>query len=256
MLDYFVVFFREGLEIFLIIAIAIAFLKQTNQDHLLSTAYTSVFSAVIFSLIFGFILSQLGEMSPVWEGSLAFIAAALIISCTYEMVKLGPKMGCMIRDDINKLKGTKEKISKIALFGFIFLMIAREGIEVSAMIATLIRQTGTKSVFMGCSLGLLASVMLSLLWIKYGKKINLTLFFKASAIYLGLFSIQLLFLGIHEFSEVGILPFVDNNFVHAVTEPYGPEGEYAIIMTSVMLLLPMIYVGHHYFKNINNSLNK
>jgi len=256
MLDYFVIVFREGVEIFLIVAIAIAFLKQTNQNHLLPTAYQSIGSAIVFSLGFGFILSQLGGMSPLWEGILAFIAAGLIISCTYEIIKLGPKMGCIMREEITKLTGKKETLSKIGLFGFLFLMISREGVEVSTMIATLVHQTGTQSVLAGCSLGLLASILLSLLWVKYGKKINLTLFFKASAIYLILFSAQLIFLGIHEFSEVEMLPFVDNNFIHILTEPYGPEGEYAPIITLLMLLLPMIYVAHHYLKNINHSINK
>ena len=244
MLNYFIVIFREGMEMFLITAIAIAFLKQTNQEHLIKTAYTSVVAALLFSVGFGYGLSILGKMTPFWEGTLAFIAAGLIITCTYEIIKLGPKMGCIMRDEIIKLTGTKENVSKWGLFGFIFLMIVREGIEVSTMVAALARQTGTESMLLGCTLGLLASIFLALLWLRYGKKINLSLFFNACAIYLVLFCVQLVIYGIHEYAQINMLPFIDNQFVHSYTKIF--RREFANYLALAMVLLPLSYIAIHY----------
>ncbi len=55
----------------------------------------------------------------------------------------------------------------------------------------------------------------------------------------GIFLLVLLIIfTLYEFFEAGAVPFVDNEFWHIVTEPYGPEGVYGEWLTYLMVLIP------------------
>ena len=59
-----------------------------------------------------------------------------------------------------------------------------------------------------------------------------------TSIFLLLFSVQLVIYAVHEFSEAGVIPGVDNEALHVATEPYGPEGFWGEMLTYVMVLVP------------------
>ena len=252
MIDFFMVLFREGVESFLIVAIAIAFIKQLKQEQLLPTVYGAIASALLFSIGLGIVLAYIGALSPLWEGALAFLAAILILSCTIQMIRLGPKMGAMIRQQLSDITNRNESLSRVGLFAFIFLMISREGIESTTLVASIAQQNNTEAMLVGCALGIVAATILSLLWVRYGKQINLTLFFNASAIFMSLFFIQLVVYSIHEFSEANVLPLVDNVRIHLLTEPYGPEGEIGTWISYIIVVIPMLYVVVQMLKNSGN----
>lgn len=64
----------------------------------------------------------------------------------------------------------------------------------------------------------------------------MSLFFQVTAIFMVLFCIQLAIYAIHEFSEAGALPLVDNEYWHEVTEPFGPEGVYGTWLSYGLVL--------------------
>ena len=92
---------------------------------------------------------------------------------------------------------------------------------------------------MGGLLGLACAGALAWAWSRYGRRVNLSLFFQVTAVFMVLFSIQLAIYAVHEFSEAGTLPLVNNEHWHDITEPYGPEGVYGIWLSYSLVLVPL-----------------
>ena len=61
--------------------------------------------------------------------------------------------------------------------------------------------------------------------------------------FLLVFSLQLVIYTFHELTEAGALPFVDNEYWHIATEPYGPEGVYGQWLTYLMVLVPVAWLA-------------
>jgi len=83
MLQMLVVTLREGIEAFLIVAIAITYLRKTGRDGLVPAAWWGTAIAVALSVVLGVFLAEFAVL-PIWEAVLAAVAAALVISmvCT------------------------------------------------------------------------------------------------------------------------------------------------------------------------------
>src|SRR2546423_5285150 len=91
MLQMLVVTLREGIEAFLIVAIAIAYLRKTGRDGLVPAAWWGTGIAVTLSVVLGVFLAEFAVL-PIWEAVLAAVAAALVISMVVYMLKHAKKM--------------------------------------------------------------------------------------------------------------------------------------------------------------------
>ncbi len=234
--------FREGVEAFLVAAITFAFLQKTGRQHLAGAAKAGVLAAVVVSAILGLALFRVGGMSPLAEGWLALLAGALVVSCTWHMLRHGRAMAGEIRNRLAKVSDEKAVGPWLAVFAFVLLMVGREGVEAGTMIASLAAGAATGQLALGGVLGLACAGMLAWAWSRYGRRVNLSLFFQVTAIFMVLFSIQLAIYAVHEFSEAGALPFVNNETWHNVTEPYGPEGFYGIWLSYSLVLVPLAFL--------------
>ena len=125
-----------------------------------------------------------------------------------------------------------------AVFAFVLLMIVREGMETALLLTSLAMQQGQQALFAGAILGVLGAALIAWAWTRYGRRVNLSLFFRVTAIFLFIFSIQLVVYTFHELFEADAVPFVDNEYWHVATEPYGPEGSYGQWLTYLMVLVP------------------
>ena len=67
---------REGIEMFLIVAIAAAYLRKTGRAALLSAVSAGTVTAVLVSVVLGVWLAEVAVL-PKWESLLALIAARL-----------------------------------------------------------------------------------------------------------------------------------------------------------------------------------
>ena len=86
MLQSLVIALREGLEAFLIVGITLAYLRQTGRAALVSAAHWGIGVSVLTCFTAGWALGQ-AESQPLWEGSLALVAAVLVISMVIYMLK-------------------------------------------------------------------------------------------------------------------------------------------------------------------------
>ncbi len=121
-------------------------------------------------------------------------------------------------------------------------MIVREGMETALLLSTLLLEQGQRYLLVGALAGVAAAALLAWAWTRYGRRVNLARFFQVTAVFLLVFSLQLVVYALHEFFEAGAVPFVDNEYWHVATEPYGPEGAYGQWLTYLMVLLPAAWL--------------
>lgn len=241
--------FREGLEAFLIVAISATYLIQTGRRPLLRAVHWGVVVAVLMSVTLGIVLAHVGGMTPIWEGYLALLAAVLIVSCTTHMLRHGKRMKKEITNHLQRVSDDTTLAAALAVFTFILLMVGREGIETATMLAALITEGDAAHMVAGGLLGVLCAATMAWAWSRYGHRVNLSRFFKVTALFMVLFSIQLVIYAFHEFSEAQALPFLDNHYWHNVSEPYGPEGRYGQWLSYSLALVPGIYLLFAWLKD-------
>jgi high-affinity iron transporter len=220
MLQAFIIVLREGFESFLIVAIALAFLRRTGRTWMTPLVYAGTAVAIAASAGLGFLIDK-GINQPLWEGILAVVAMVLVTSLVIHMWRVGPEFKKNMETKMTSLSSNSSRwAAGMGIFLFTVLMISREGME-TALALIQIRNTSFVS---GILLGLLGTLFVSWLWVKYSSLINLKRFFRVTGIFLLIFVAQIGLTAFHEFSEAGVLP--NSDVWHAATEPYSPDGRY------------------------------
>jgi high-affinity iron transporter len=238
MTDMLIIALREGIEAFLIVAIAAAYLRKTGREALLSAVWAGTAVALVVSVAVGGWLLEYA-VQPIYEGMLAAVAAVLVISMAFYMNGAGKRMGAVIgaRIDAAALRPG----AWLGVFLFVVLMIGREGVETAFMVIAVAKNEGNETLVAGALIGIALAVALAWAWLRWGRRVNLALFFQATAIFLVLFSAQLLLYAFHEFTEADALP-LDNAWWHVATEEWA-EGRYARIYSALMVLLPLAWIA-------------
>jgi len=218
MLQALIIVFREGFEAFLTVAIIFAYLKKTGRDFLRPAVWWGIALSVVASFALGSLLQRINQ--PLWEGILALVAAVLVATFVIHIWRIAPTMK---RDMETRLEQRASgPWAWIGVFGFTLLMITREGMETALMLI----QVRQGRFWLGCALGLAAAAAMSWLWAHYGHRINVKRFFQVTGLFLLLFTIQIVFYAVHEFSEAEILP--NSEAIHIATEPYSADGRYSM----------------------------
>lgn len=239
MLAIFMTTFREGLEALLIIAVAMAFLRQSGNQRLLRPLLAGAGVASVAAAVLGVYLARTGALSPIWEAWLALTAVALILACVIHMARHGKQLAREIRERLATLTQGQAAAVWWGVFLFAVLMVGREGLEAATLIAALSTVESGLTLVASASGGLVLAGAIAGLWSRFGPRVNVGLLFRVTGLFLSLFAVQLVVYAFHEFSEAGALPWVDNAYWHAATEPYGPDGDYGVWLTYVLILIPL-----------------
>ena len=234
--------FREGLEAFLIVSVTLLYLRQTRRTHLLAALRWATLSAVAFSVGLGWLLARIGGLSPLHQAWLAAAALVLVLSCTVHMLRHGKQIAAQIRARLDIADSGNVIAAKLGVFLFVFLMISREGVETATMVASLAGSVELRHLALGGAAGVLLAALLALAWSRFGVRIDFGRFFQVTAIFMVLFSVQLLIYVFHEFTEAGSVPGIDNARWHLLTEPYGPEGEIGAWLSYSLALIPIAFM--------------
>lgn len=245
MLETAIITFREGLEMFLIIAIMLAYLTRTGRNHLKEPVYWGGGVAAVISLTTGWHIADMAE-DPFMEGSLALAAGVLVATMTYTVMKASTH----IRTNINnKLEAHAQKEGWSAILGifcFTVLMITREGMETAMMLGTMTGTMNQGNVLAGAFLGLASVAAIGWFWVKNATRINLRLFMQATGIFLMLFCVHLFLYGFHELTEIGAFPLIDNFKWHTLTEPFEPGEPIGNLITFGLLAVPALWIIYSY----------
>jgi high-affinity iron transporter len=237
MLQALVITLREGFEAFLIVAISLSYLRKSGRTALISAVHWGIGVAVAVSAIGGVLLFN--SLNQEWlDGPLALVAAASVAWMIVHMWRTGRRMKGDIEGRLQESAKRPGTAAYAAVFLFTLLMISREGMETALLLMQLHE---TRYLVIGAVLGSVAAAGVAWLWSRYGHRINLALFFQATAIFLFVFVVQLVIKGAHEMSEQQYLPY--SEIIHSSTESWGPDSLFGHVLTYLLVVLPLAWIA-------------
>lgn len=242
----FTIALREGIEAFLIVALTLAYLQRTGRPRLARAVYAALGVSILTCAAAGFLFSKAANQ-PVWEATLALVAAALVGSLLVYMKRVSKRLKSDIEQRIELRAGSQNPQRAFwGVFAFALLMITREGMETALLIATAFFQLKSAAVLTGLGLGLLAAVAIGFLWTRLGKDVDLKSILNVSAVFLAIFLVQLVLYGIHEFAEARVLP--SSQAIHDATEILGPDGVIGHLLAYSLAVIPTAWLVSLWWK--------
>ncbi len=233
MLQAFVITLREGLEAFLIVAISLAYLRKSGRAALAAAVHAGIGVALVVSALGGYLLFNAANQE--WlEGPLALVAAISVAWLTAHMWRAGRRMKGDIEGRLASSTTRAGVGAFVGVFLFTLLMVSREGME-TALLLMQLRETVNLAA--GAALGILGAAGLAWLWSRYGHRVNLSLFFQVTAIFLLVFVVQLLIRAVHEMAEQHFLPY--SQPLHDRTEAWGPDSAFGHLLTYLLAIAPL-----------------
>ncbi len=201
MLQAFIITLREGVEAALIVGIVFAYLDKIERRELKRTVFYALASAIAASVAVAVVIAHLNFNQDIFEGWVMLVAAAFVVGMIWFMHRTARTMRGDIESKVDKLIG-----SRFGLFGFVFLMVLREGVETVLILAGVSLNSSELMSFTGTVLGVAAAVVFGVVFIRGSVRINLQRFFRVTTVILYFVVFQLVVSGLHELSENGVIP--------------------------------------------------
>jgi high-affinity iron transporter len=237
----FTIALREGIEAFLIVALTLSYLGRTGRRNLSRAVYWAIGASVFTCAAAGFLFSK-AVNQPLWEGILALAAAALVGSLLVYMKRVAGRLKSDIETKLEAHASAAAPGRAFwGVFLFTLLMITREGMETALLVATALFQMKSSAVFTGLLLGLAAAAAIALLWTRLGRGVPVRTLLNVSAVFLGIFLVQLVLYGIHELSEARLFPA--SQAIHDATEILGPDGRIGQLLAYALAVIPTVWLG-------------
>jgi len=225
---------RESIEAILVIFIMAAYLERTAQVYKKKFVYAGALVAVGLSIGLAVVLASLGiaPENELIEGIMFFAAGILVASLTIWMLRHGRRFKGEIEGQMAR------STSGLALAAIAFVMVFREGAETVIFLQSLLL-SGTTPVenFTGGLLGIGLALLFGLVFLRGTARINLTRFFKVTALILGMLVVELIAHGFHEFFETGLLPSTEG--ILAVVGFLSKDSTAASIIALMLLALAL-----------------
>ncbi len=203
------IYFREGLEVFLIVAIILEFLEKTNNGVLKKFVGIGIMIGATLSVVLAFILSAVsamlintesGSVGKLWEATSSLIAVGLIISFIIWIIRQGKNIKKHIEDR------TAMYLSSGGIVALTAILVAREGVEMVTL-----GFAGNYSVI-SIIIGLVSGIVIATLVFLSLIKVNFRVIFNLTLAYLIIQAGYLGGYGIHEgLSALRGLGYLDGN---------------------------------------------
>lgn len=209
MFESFVIMLREGVEAALVVAIMLVVLKRSGRRDLERAVFWGVGLAVVASIGAAVALNLLAIDDDAYDGVLYLISALFVGSMMWWMHRKARSLRAGIEQRIQQAVAAspqRDRKSSWALGAFAFLMVFREGAEAVMFLSAINLTTDAMLSFIGSLLGLTLAVTFCVMFVRGSLKVNLRRFFTVTEWVLGIFVVQLLVNGYHEFAEAGVLP--------------------------------------------------
>ena len=233
-----VVTLREGVEAALIVAIVLGYLKKIDRSDLARSAYIGLVLAVALSIIAGIAFIRMEIDEDRFEGWTMLIGAVFVASMVVWMWRTASKLKGEIETKIHQVASRASHGFSFGIFIFVFLMIAREGVETVLFLGAVQMNSSAIMNFIGGVIGLALAATFGVLFVKGSIRINLRKFFSITSIILIVVAVQLLISGLHELSESMVLPSSEREM--AIIGPIVKNQAFFYIivlaLTAVMIL--------------------
>ena len=198
----FIITLREGMEIYIVLAILVSYLVKTDRRRDITAVWWGAGVAAVLCLIAGVAVHAAtdgleGKAEQAVEGSLALAAALMLTFMILWMHRNARSMGGHLRARLDAA-ATAKAVAVIAFIG-----VAREGFETALFL--LGADAGSASggaVVAGGLLGLAVSAVAGWLIYAGGHRVDLAVFFRWTGVLLILFAAGLVGKAVHEFREL------------------------------------------------------
>jgi high-affinity iron transporter len=228
----FVIFFREGIEASMIIAILLSYLNRISQRRHFRDVFAGVASALVLVIgggIAAFLLINQYNGSNVqtyFETATYLVAAGALTYMTFWMQRHARTLSQELerRSDLALSGGTRAGLGLLA-----FQAVGREGLETMVFTLAIVfastKQAATpvhgNYLLLGAALGLAVSLSISFAIYRLGARLNLRRFFQILGIVLMVFAAGLLADAVENLQQLGWLPLGGHvlwNSSHLVAE--------------------------------------
>ena len=232
---------REGIEAALVVGIVLLFLKRTGRPNLKRHVYAAVGIAVLVSVALAVILDVVGldAENPYMEGALLAVAGVFVIAMVVWMMRTARGLKAGMEGKLEALTTTRTgRALGWGLFGFVFFMILREGAELVLFLkAATLGSEASVADLAGAVIGLGLAVLFAVFFVRGSVRVNIHRFLRFTSWALLLLGVKLLLGSLHEFGEVGALPFGNELFEEAGELTKGLVGG---IVMSVVIAVPVV----------------
>jgi FTR1 family protein len=239
MFESLVVTLREGVEAALIVAIVLGYLKKIGRPDLAKSAYVSLAAAAAFAVGAAILFRRFEISEDLWlEGWGMLIASVFVATMVIWMWRTASRLKGEIERRIDQAATSSSGGFSLGVFVFVFLMVAREGIETVLFLGAVRFNTTAMMNFVGGLIGLGLAIVFGFLFVKGSIRINLRKFFSITSIILLVVAVQLFISGLHGLSEALVLPASDREMAIIGPIVQNQAFFYVIILalTGLMLL--------------------
>jgi len=203
MLQAMIVTLREGVEAALIVGIVLIYLRKIGREDLHRVVYAALVASLLGSIGAAIALEKTNFNPELFEGIVMLTAAFFVVTMIWFMSRAAKHLKRQIETKVEYFSSTG---SRIGLFLFVFLMVLREGVETVLILAAISFNTTDLLAFLGTLLGISASLLFAVMFVRGSLRIDLGKFFRVTTVILSFVAVQLVVSGLHELSESGAIP--------------------------------------------------
>lgn len=208
--------FRESFEAVLVVLVMLKIINDLEQKHLKKYLFLGVIGGIITSIVAGITINNIYNFADtkaefiqkLWESSVSALAAILVLTLVYYMIKNKENIANNIKDK------TKKSLYPLNIFFLALFMISREGFEI---ILFIFANPNADNIIPLVTLGILGGVSIGIALYYSIIKVNITKIFNITLIYLILQVGYLVGYSVHEFIEVLEIKavFLDSTFLYS-----------------------------------------
>jgi len=252
-----VIALREGLEVALLIAALLAFLRKSGQGQLSRSVHLGWLASLPAGLLTFALLGQLidGARRELAEGLISLLAAVVLITVTHWVLGAREAKHWLgfLRKRVEAAADQQSRQS-LALFGIAFFAAYREALETVLFYRALLLDAGPggwKPVLLGIAIATVLLVGLVLVVGRIGRKLNPRPVMLASSILLAVLSVSLTGHGIHALQEGGYLRM---SMLAFAGQPWSGLSFLGIYPTWQGLLAQLVVIGLLLFPSLLERL--
>jgi high-affinity iron transporter len=205
----FLIGLREGLEAALVVGILVAYLRRLGRSDVLPRMWAGVGLAILLALGIGAILT-FGAYELTFTaqeligGGLSLLAVAMVTWMIFWMQRAGRTMKATLEGGIDRAL-TGGGVWALVAIGFV--SVAREGIETTLLLWSMVQSFGdAPSALLGALLGLVVAALIGWLIARGAVKLDLRRFFAWTGGFLVIVAAGVLAYALMDLQEAGALP--------------------------------------------------
>jgi high-affinity iron transporter len=199
---------REGIEASLIVGIVATYLVKTGRRDWLFAVWAGVALAILICAIAGLLLAIVNADFPqrqqeLFEAIIRVFAVVMLTSMVFWMKKAARNIKSGLQESIDTALATSRN-QGLALIGLTFFAVAREGIESMVFLLATFQQSTGPWALIGAVTGIVIAVAIGFAIYWGGVRINLSHFFRWTAVFILVVAAGLLASSTRSLHEAGL----------------------------------------------------